>query len=85
MSSKLYKSSISCGTYVLISDFANDMHVVSRVPDEPALDKGDVQNRGVEIDELENEDFEGQIVVEFRLGAMHFWKLKTYPMIFGQA
>ena len=60
------------GTYVLISDFANDMHVVSRVADEPSLDKGDVQNGGVEIDELENEDFEGQIVVEFRLGAMHF-------------
>ena len=63
------------GTYILISDFSDDMHVISRVANEPALDEGNVQDGGVKIDELENEDFERQIVVEFGLGAMHFWKM----------
>lgn len=54
------------------------MHVLSWVANEPALDEGNVQNGGVEIDELENEDFESQIVIEFGLGTMHFWKHKWH-------
>lgn len=56
---------------ILVPEVAEDVFVVARIPDEPALEEGDVKDRRVEIDELEDEDFEGQVVVEVRLRAMH--------------
>ena len=49
------------------------MLVVARVPDEPPLEEGDVEDGGVEVDELEEEHLEGQVVVEFGLSSVHFW------------
>ena len=49
--------------------------IVARVADELALEEGDVDDGGVEVDELEDEHFEGQVVVELRLSSMHLWKM----------
>ena len=46
---------------------------MARVADELALEEGDVDDGGVEVDELEDEHFERQVVVEVRLCAMHLW------------
>ena len=45
--------------------------IVARVAHELALEEGDVDDGGVEVDELEDEHFERQVVVEVRLRAMH--------------
>ena len=45
--------------------------IVAWVADELALEEGDVDDGGVEVDELEDEHFERQVVVEVRLRAMH--------------
>ena len=44
------------------------------VADELALEEGDVDDGGVEVDELEDEHFERQVVVKVGLRPMHFWK-----------
>ena len=43
------------------------------VADELALEEGDVDDGGVEVDELEDEHFERQVVVEVRLRSVHLW------------
>ena len=58
-------------SYVFISKIAEDVVIVARVADELALEEGDVDDGGVEVDELEDEHFERQVVVEVRLCAMH--------------
>ena len=61
--------------YVFISEVAaHDVVVVTGVADELALEEGDVDYRRVEVDELEDEHFERQVVVELRLGPMHLWR-----------
>ena len=45
--------------------------VVAGVADELALEEGDVDDGGVEVDELEDEHFERQVVVKVRLRTMH--------------
>merc|ERR1719234_1909339 len=61
----------SCCTTLLVPEVANDMFVVAWVARELALEEGHVDQGGVEVDELEDEHFERQVVVKFRLGAMH--------------
>ncbi len=48
------------------------MFVVTRIANKSALEKCYVEDGRVEIDELEDENFKGQVVVEFGLSAMHF-------------
>ena len=50
------------------------MHVSSRVADKSAFKEGDIEDGGIKVDELEQEHFERQIVIEFWLGPMHLWK-----------
>lgn len=45
--------------------------VVAREAHEPPLEEGDVEDGRIEIDELEYEDFEGEVVLEFRLRPVH--------------
>ena len=45
--------------------------VVAGVADELALEEGDVDDRRVKVDELEDEHFERQVVVEVRLRSVH--------------
>ena len=52
------------------------MHVSSRVADKSAFKEGDIEDGGIKVDELEQEHFECQIVIEFGLGSMHFCKKK---------
>ena len=66
-------------SYVFISQIAaHDVVVVARVADELALEEGDVDDGGVEVDELEDEHFECQVVIELRLGAMHLCKKENH-------
>ena len=58
-------------SYVFISKIAEDVVIVARVADELALEEGDVDDGGVEVDELEDEHFERQVVVKVGLRAMH--------------
>ena len=57
---------------VLVSEVAEYVLVVARVAHEAALKERNVEDGGVEIDKLEDEDFEGQVVVEVGLGPVHF-------------
>ena len=50
------------------------MLVVAWVACELALEEGHVDQGRVEVDELEDEHFERQVVVELRLGPMHLWR-----------
>ena len=58
-------------TYIFISQVSEDVFVVSRIADESSLEESDVEDGGVEVDELEEKNFEGQVVVELRLGPVH--------------
>ena len=58
-------------TYILISQIAHDVMVVAGVAYKLPLEEGDVDDGGVEVDELEDEHFERQVVIEVRLRAMH--------------
>ena len=51
-------------THVFVSEVAENVLVVAGVADEATFEESDVENGRVEIDELENENFEGQIIVE---------------------
>ncbi len=42
------------------------------ISDESSLEESDVDNRGVKVAELEDENFEREIVFEVRLSSMHF-------------
>ena len=44
---------------------------MARIPRELPLEEGHIDQGGVEVDELEDEHFERQVVIELRLGAMH--------------
>lgn len=57
-------------THVFISP-SKDKSVISWVPNETPLEKGDVKYGRVEIDELKDEHFESQVVVELRLRPVH--------------
>ena len=37
------------------------------------LEECNVDDRWIKIDKLKDEDFEGQVVIELRLGSVHFW------------
>ena len=65
-------------TYVLVSDGADDVLVVAGIPHKLALEEGNVQDGGVEVDELEDEHLEGQVVVKVRLCPMHLCKTTRY-------
>ena len=59
-------------TYIFISDIAEDMFISAGVADKLPLEEGNVEDGGVEVDELEDENLERQVVVEIRLSSMHF-------------
>ena len=51
-------------TYIFISEISNNIDVGTGVADKLPLEEGNVDDGGVEVDELEDEDFEGEIIVE---------------------
>ena len=51
-------------TYIFIPQIEHYIDVGSRVSHELPFEEGNVDNGGVEVDELEDEDFECQVVVE---------------------
>ena len=58
--------------HLLVPESSKDVFVMAGVADKLPLEEGDVDDGGIEIDELENEDFEGEIVVILSLGPVHF-------------
>ena len=55
----------SCFSYIFVPEVApHDVVIVAGVADELALEEGDVDDGGVEVDELEDEHFERQVVVK---------------------
>ena len=49
---------------------------MARITHKSTFEKRHIKYGGIEIDKLEEEHFERQIVIEFGLGSMHFWKKK---------
>ena len=49
------------------------MEVLPWITHETALEEGDVEYGGIEIDELESENLVSQRVLELNLGTMHFF------------
>ena len=66
---------LSTCTTLLVPEVADNMLVMAGVPSELPLEEGHVDQGGVEVDELEDEHFEGQVVVELGLGSMHLWEM----------
>jgi hypothetical protein len=56
--------------YILIAQ-PEDACVVARVADKAAFEESDIEDWGVEVDKLEDERFEGEIIIELSLGAVH--------------
>ena len=54
----------SLSTYIFVPEIANNVDVGTGVADKLPLEEGNVDDGGVEVDELEDEDFEGEIIVE---------------------
>ena len=50
------------------------MFVVARIPYEASFEEGDVEDGRVEVYELEDEDLEREVVFEFGLRPVHFWR-----------
>ena len=61
-------------THVFIPDVAYDVVVVARVAHKLSLEESYVDDGRVEVNELEDEHFEGEVVVEIWLGPVHLWK-----------
>lgn len=60
-------------TYVFIPQTQNQS-IVSWIADETAFKEGNVKNWWIIIDELEDKDFKGQIIIKLSLCSMHLWK-----------
>ena len=58
-------------SYVFIPEVSEDVFVAARISHESAFEERDVEDGGVEVDELKNEHFEREVVVKIRLGSMH--------------
>ena len=63
----------SLSTYIFIPEIANNIDVGTGVANKLPLEEGNVDDGGVEVDELEDEHFERQVVVEVRLRSVHLW------------
>ena len=61
-------------TYIFIPQIEHYIDVGSRVSHELPFEEGNVDNGGVEVDELEDEDLKCQVVVEIGLSSMHFYE-----------
>ena len=62
-----------CWSYIFIPKIADNVYVSSGVADKLPLEECDVDDGGVEVDELEDEDFESEVVIEIWLCSVHFW------------
>ena len=66
----------SLSTYIFVPEIPNNIDVGTGVANKLPLEEGNVDDGGVEVDELEDEDFEGEIIVEIWLSSVHLWKKK---------
>ena len=58
--------------HLLIPQGAKDVFVMSWVANKLSFEESNVNNGRVEINELEDENFESKIVIIFRLSSVHF-------------
>ena len=64
--------SLQIASNLFISKSAKDMLVMSRIAHKLSLEECNVDDGRVEIDELEDENFECQVVIIVRLSSVHF-------------
>ena len=57
--------------YLFIPEVSYDVFVMSGEPNKLALEEGNINERGVKIDELEDKHFEGEVVIKIGLSSMH--------------
>ena len=57
---------------LLVPQSSKDVFVMAWVAHKLPLEEGDVDDGGIEIDELEDEDFECEVVIKVRLSSVHF-------------
>lgn len=62
--------------YILIAQSQNSC-VVARVANKATFEERDVKDGRIEVYELEDEHFEGEIVIKLSLGAMHLCDMTT--------
>ena len=67
---KILQASIIINLFV--SESSEDVFVVAGVADKLSFEERDVDDGGIKVDKLEDEDFEGEIVVVLSLRAVHF-------------
>ena len=65
-------------TYIFISQIAHYVNVGSRIPNELPFEEGNVNDGGVEVDELEDENFKSEIIIKVWLSSVHFWNINGY-------
>ena len=68
---KFWSKSI-LNTYIFISEITNNIDVCTRVTNKFSLEEGYVNYRGVEINELKDENFKSQIIIKVGLSSVHF-------------
>ena len=59
-------------TYIFISKIAHNIDISPGVANKLPLEESNVDDRRVEIDKLEDEYFEGEIIIKIRLSSVHF-------------
>ena len=69
-------------TYIFIPKISKNVFVMTRVSHKSTFKKCHIKDRWIEINKLEEEHFERQIVIEFRLGTVHFWKKSKFFVVF---
>ena len=72
----------SLSTYIFVPEIPNNIDVGTGVANKLPLEEGNVDDGGVEVDELEDEDFEGEIIVEIWLSSVHLWKNNMKTTLF---
>ena len=69
---RLYIQQTSKIIHLFVPESSKDVFVMAGVADKLSFEECDVDDGGIEIDELEDEDFEGEIVVILGLCPVHF-------------
>ena len=59
-------------TYVLVTKVEHYVVIMTGISYKPSFKEGNVENGRIEIDKLEDEDFESQIVIKLGLRSVHF-------------
>ena len=74
LSNQLIKRNKVLLIYLFIPKSSKDVFVMTRVTNKLSFKESNINDGGVEVDKLENENFEGQVIIVFRLCSVHFYE-----------